>query len=30
VLDGDLDQFMEAALAQRAFGGAPEQVEDAE
>jgi peptide chain release factor 2 len=30
VLDGDLDQFMEAALAQRAFGGAPETVEDAE
>jgi peptide chain release factor 2 len=28
VLDGDLDQFMEAALAQRAFGGEPEQVED--
>jgi peptide chain release factor 2 len=28
VLDGDLDQFMEAALAQRAFGGGPEQVED--
>lgn len=30
VLDGDLDQFMEAALAQRAFGGGPEQVEDVE
>jgi peptide chain release factor 2 len=30
VLDGDLDQFMEAALAQRAFGGAPEAVEDVE
>jgi peptide chain release factor 2 len=30
VLDGDLDQFMEATLAQRAFGGAPEQVEDVE
>jgi peptide chain release factor 2 len=30
VLDGDLDQFMEAALAQRAFGGAPEEVEDVE
>jgi peptide chain release factor 2 len=28
VLDGDLDPFMEAALAQRAFGGGPEQVED--
>ncbi|HET7849167.1 MAG TPA: peptide chain release factor 2 [Pseudolabrys sp.] len=30
VLDGDLDDFMQAALAQRAFGGAPEAVEDAE
>ena len=30
VLDGDLDQFMEAALAQRAFGGGPETVEDVE
>jgi peptide chain release factor 2 len=30
VLDGDLDRFMEAALAQRAFGGAPESVEDVE
>jgi peptide chain release factor 2 len=28
VLDGDLDQFMEAALAQRAFGTAPKEVED--
>jgi peptide chain release factor 2 len=28
VLDGDLDQFMEATLAQRAFGGGPEEVED--
>jgi peptide chain release factor 2 len=28
VLDGDLDQFMEAALAQKAFGTAPKQVED--
>jgi len=28
VLDGDLDQFMEAALAQKAFGGGPESVED--
>jgi peptide chain release factor 2 len=30
VLDGDLDPFMEAALAQKAFGGAPGQVEDVE
>jgi peptide chain release factor 2 len=28
VLDGDLDAFMEAALAQKAFGGAPEKVAD--
>ncbi|MBX6328440.1 MAG: peptide chain release factor 2 [Pseudolabrys sp.] len=28
VLDGDLDQFMQAALAQKAFGGAPVAVED--
>jgi peptide chain release factor 2 len=28
VLDGDLDQFMEATLAQRAFGGGPVEVED--
>lgn len=28
VLDGDLDPFMEAALAQRAYGGGPAQVED--
>ncbi|HWV52572.1 MAG TPA: peptide chain release factor 2, partial [Pseudorhodoplanes sp.] len=28
VLDGDLDQFMAAALAQKAFGGGPDQVED--
>jgi peptide chain release factor 2 len=28
VLDGDLDQFMEAALAQKAFGTAPDKVED--
>jgi peptide chain release factor 2 len=28
VLDGDLDKFMEATLAQRAFGGGPAQVED--
>jgi len=30
VLDGDLDRFMEAVLAQRAFGGAPEAVDDVE
>jgi peptide chain release factor 2 len=30
VLDGDLDQFMAATLAQRAFGGGPETVEDVE
>jgi peptide chain release factor 2 len=30
VLDGNLDSFMEAALAQRAFGGAPDKVEDVE
>ncbi|MGU3495701.1 peptide chain release factor 2 [Xanthobacteraceae bacterium A53D] len=30
VLDGDLDPFMEAALAQRAYGGGPGQVEDVE
>ena len=30
VLDGDLDQFMEAALAQKAFGGEVKQVEDVE
>jgi peptide chain release factor 2 len=28
VLDGDLDRFMEAALAQKAFGGGPAQVDD--
>jgi peptide chain release factor 2 len=28
VLDGDLDRFMEAALAQKAFGTEPEKVED--
>jgi peptide chain release factor 2 len=28
VLDGDLDQFMEAALAQKAFGTGPGEVED--
>ena len=30
VLDGDLDQFMEAALAQKAFGKEPVEVEDVE
>src|SRR5437762_3244039 len=30
VLDGDLDRFMEATLAQKAFGTAPEAVEDVE
>jgi peptide chain release factor 2 len=30
VLDGDLDQFMAATLAQRAFGTGPEEVEDVE
>jgi peptide chain release factor 2 len=30
VLDGDLDQFMEATLAQRAFGTGPAEVEDVE
>jgi peptide chain release factor 2 len=30
VLDGDLDQFMAAALAQKAFGGGPEHVDDVE
>jgi peptide chain release factor 2 len=30
VLDGDLDRFMEAALAQRAFGTGPKEVEDVE
>jgi peptide chain release factor 2 len=30
VLDGDLDSFMQAALAQKAFGGGPESVEDVE
>lgn len=28
VLDGDLDAFMQAALAQRAYGGGPEQIDD--
>jgi len=30
VLDGDLDPFMQAALAQKAFGTGPEKVEDVE
>jgi peptide chain release factor 2 len=30
VLDGDLDQFTEAALAQKAFGTGPDKVEDVE
>jgi len=30
VLNGDLDQFMQAELARRAFGGGPERVEDVE
>ena len=30
VLDGDLDDFMQAALAQRVYGGGPEAVEDVE
>jgi peptide chain release factor 2 len=30
VLDGDLDPFMQAALAQKAFGGGPDSVEDVE
>ena len=30
VLDGDLDQFMQATLAQKAFGTEPEHVEDVE
>ena len=30
VLDGDLDEFMAAALAQKAFGAEPTQVEDVE
>ena len=28
VLDGDLDKFMQASLAQRVYGGGPESVED--
>jgi len=30
VLDGDIDQFTEAALAQKAFGTAPKEVADVE
>ena len=30
VLDGELDDFMQASLAQRVYGGGPEKVEDAE
>jgi peptide chain release factor 2 len=30
VLDGDIDEFMQATLAQRAFGGGPIEVEDVE
>jgi peptide chain release factor 2 len=30
VLDGDLDQFMQATLAQKAFGTEPDNVEDVE
>ena len=30
VLDGDLDELMQAALAQKDFGGGPDQVEDVE
>jgi peptide chain release factor 2 len=30
VLDGDLDEFMQAALAQKAFGAGPAEVEDVE
>ena len=30
VLDGDLDSFMQAALAQKAFGGGPEKIDDVE
>jgi peptide chain release factor 2 len=28
VLDGELDPFIEAALAQRGYGGGPDSVED--
>ena len=30
VLDGDLDEFMQASLAQRVYGGGPDKVEDVE
>ena len=30
VLDGDLDDFMQASLAQRIYGGGPEKVDDVE
>jgi peptide chain release factor 2 len=30
VLDGDLDEFMAACLAQKAFGETPKQIEDVE
>jgi peptide chain release factor 2 len=30
VLDGDIDRFVEAALAQKAFGGGPGEIEDVE
>jgi peptide chain release factor 2 len=30
VLDGDLDPFMQATLAQKAFGTGPDKVEDVE
>jgi peptide chain release factor 2 len=30
VLDGDIDDFIQASLAQRVFGGGPESVEDVE
>ncbi len=30
VLDGDIDQFKQAALAQKAFGGEAKEVEDVE
>jgi len=30
VLDGDIDEFMQAALAQKAFGGEPVEIEDVE
>jgi peptide chain release factor 2 len=30
VLDGELDDFMQASLAQRVYGGGPSSVEDVE